>query len=117
MIDHSNNGVVDVLIVTALKEEYDAVLMVEAGAAPNSAWVEGLPETKNRAARRYFIAADGGPLRIFVTQALDMGRSETANAAVPFLEKYAVRCLAMFGLCAERYRVFELRDVIVPDTL
>jgi nucleoside phosphorylase len=93
---------VDVLIVTAVKEEYDAVLAVHAGAREGSRWEERPGPTGLAVAIRTFITADGGALRVAATRAPGMGGVATANAAVPLVTQYRPRCVAMCGVCAGR---------------
>ncbi len=65
----------DVLIVTAVAEEHAAVLAVETGAAPGSAWAE-----HEGVAFRDF-DGEGGTLRVAVVQALGMGGTQAAIAS------------------------------------
>lgn len=108
---------VDVLIVTAVKEEYDAVLAVHTGARAGSAWEERPGPTGLAVAFRTFITEDGGELRIAATRALEMGGVAAANAAVPLVTEYQPRCIAMCGVCAGRKGEVQLGDVIVADRL
>jgi nucleoside phosphorylase len=108
---------VDVLIVTALKLEYDAVLKVETGARPGSAWEKLPTPTGLEAAVRTFQTVDGRPLRVAVSRSLGMGEREATNAAVPLIKDYKPSCLAMIGVCAGRRGEVELGDVIIADRL
>ena len=108
---------VDVLIVTAIKLEYDAVLDVHTGATPGSIWRRERGPTGLEVAFRTFQAADGGTLRVAVTRALEMGGVATAAAAAPLVHAYAPRCLAMCGVCAGRKGKVGLGDVIIADRL
>jgi len=63
---------IDALIVTAVPDEYDAVLGVHTGAVPGSDWEKRTGSTGLEVAYRTF-EAEGGVLRIAVTQALGMG--------------------------------------------
>ena len=72
---------VDVLIVTAIKLEYDALLKVDTGAAPSSKWEHREGPTGFNVAFRSFRAADGGMLRVAATYALTMGGVAAAGAA------------------------------------
>lgn len=112
----ANNDAAEVLIVTAVKEEWDAVLKVDTEAEPGSMW-----ETKPGAAglgiahRRFMTPR--GLLRIAVTQALGMGGVAAVNAAAPLIDPLGVQCLAMCGVCAGRRGKVELGDVIIADRL
>lgn len=107
---------VDVLIVTAVIDEWNAVLAVDAGAKPDSAWETRVASTKLEIAFREFATAKG-VLTVAVTQALDMGGVEAVMAAAPLLAEYDVRCLAMCGVCAGRRGSVELGDVIIADRI
>jgi nucleoside phosphorylase len=108
---------VDVLIVTAVKEEYDAALWVDTGAWPGSAWEKRPGPTRLEVAFRTFRARDGSPVRVAVTRALEMGGVATTNATVPLLSAYQPRCVAMCGVCAGRRGDVQLGDVIIADRL
>ena len=108
---------VDVLIVTAIKLEYDALLKVDTGAAPSSKWEHREGPTGFNVAFRSFRAADGGMLRVAATYALTMGGVAAAGAAAPLVNAYQPRCLAMCGVCAGRKGHVCLGDVIIGDRL
>jgi nucleoside phosphorylase len=108
---------VDVLIVTAVKEEYDAVLDVETGAVPGSRWENQDGPVGLEVAFRQFHTLDGRLLRVAATRALEMGGVAATNAAVPLLREYSPRCLAMCGVCAGRRGEVQLGDVVVADRL
>src|SRR5277367_1219915 len=101
----------DVLIVTAVPDEYAAVLDAGGGAL---AWTTQPGPIGLTVAFRD-LAVDGGSLTIAVTQALGMGGSQAVIAAASLLHEYEVRCLAMCGVCAGRRGEVELGDVIVAD--
>ena len=106
----------DVLIVTAVKDEWEAVLAVDTGAEVGSTW-ENL-QSSNRVDMRVrnFHVADG-VLRIAVMQVLGIGRVETIGAAAQLLNEHQIRCLAMCGICAGRRGEVELGDVIIADRI
>lgn len=106
---------VDVLIVTALKLEFEQVLKVEDG-AEDAAWTEERGPLGLDVAFRSFQGAYG-TLRVAVTWATDMGMVATSTAAIPLVEKYQPQCIAMSGVCAGRAGKVELGDVIVADRL
>jgi nucleoside phosphorylase len=114
--DQSKKWLADVLIVTAVKDEYQAVLAVDTGAAPRSAWEKRTGSTRLEVAFRNF-ATDRGLLRIAVTQALGMGGVGAVNAAAQLVQDYKVHCLAMCGVCAGRRGEVALGDVLVADRL
>jgi hypothetical protein len=108
---------VDVLIVTAVKLEYDAVLQVHTGAWEGSQWEKRLGPTGFTVAFRTFKAANGAPLRVAVTRTLEMGGVAAANAAAPLVTAYRPSCLAMCGVCVGRRGKVQLGDVIIADRL
>jgi nucleoside phosphorylase/tetratricopeptide (TPR) repeat protein len=107
---------IDALIVTAVKLEYDQVLLVDTGAAPDSRW-EPSEAPGPSTAFRTFRAKSGAAMRVAVTLAADMGGVETVLAALTAMHAHAPRCIAMCGVCAGRRGAVELGDVIVADRL
>jgi nucleoside phosphorylase len=106
---------VDVLIVTAVKDEWDAVLAVDTGAKPGSAWEKRRGASGPEVAYRDF-TTEGGALCVAVVQAFEMGREQAVIAAAPLLELHPeIRCVAMCGVCAGRRGDVALGDVIVAD--
>src|SRR5689334_4531984 len=106
---------VDLLILTALKEEYEAVLAVDTGAAPGGRWREETVDGVHRASLRTFTARDGAPLRVAVTWATSMGGVATAAAVQPAVARYRLGLLGMCGVCAGRRGEVGLGDVIAAD--
>jgi nucleoside phosphorylase len=106
---------VDVLIVTALKLEFEQVLKVEDG-AEDAAWTEERGPLGLDVAFRSF-RGTSGTLRVAVTWATDMGMVAASTAAIPLMEKYQPQCIAMSGVCAGRPGKVELGDVIIADRL
>ena len=109
---------VDALVLTALRMEFEAVLEVDAGAVPNSAWEEmrspfGLP-----VAFRSFVVARGRPLRVAVAVAPAMGGMAAVNTLLPLVGELKPRCIAMCGVCAgRRDKGVRLGDVVAADRL
>jgi nucleoside phosphorylase/tetratricopeptide (TPR) repeat protein len=104
---------VDVLIITAVRDEYEAVRRVDTGAMPGSRW----EETDAGVALRSFQSADGGALRVAVAKALEMGTVSTTIRAMEFVKEFRPSCLAMCGVCAGFEGKVALGDVIVADLL
>lgn len=105
----------DVVILTALRLEFDAVLDVDAGAVPGSAWEQtrgpdGLP-----LAFRPFVVAHQRPLRVAVAAAPDMGAVAAASTLLPLIDRLEPRCIAMCGVCAGRRGKVQLGDVIAAE--
>ena len=104
---------VDALIITAIKEELDELLKVEAGASPGSRWDVRLGPTGLKVAFQTFGAVKGGSLSIAIAQAVGMGGVETASVAGTLIAAYPPRCIAMCGVCAGRRGDVNLGDVII----
>jgi WD40 repeat protein/nucleoside phosphorylase len=105
----------DVLIVTALKEELDAVLGLNLGMDEQSTW--RLLRDRHefpyhvREVRNVF----GEVLRIAAAWSGEMGETAATARAVSLIDELEPECLAMCGICAgKRGKVF-LGDVIVAD--
>jgi nucleoside phosphorylase/tetratricopeptide (TPR) repeat protein len=110
-----NNRII-VVLVTALKDEYDQVLAVEAGAI-GQRWVQAPGLDGRLVATRRFRAADGGTLEIIATWATEMGGVITASLATSLIEKYNPHCISMCGICAGRRGKVSLGDVIFGERL
>lgn len=103
---------VDVLIVTAIGLEFDAVLKVDEGAALGHHWEECVDSQKLRLAIRTFMTINEEPLRVAVAQAASMRAEAAVDRAVALLPILRPRCLAMCGVCAGRPGKVNLGDVI-----
>jgi nucleoside phosphorylase len=115
--DAPRHRVVDVVIMTAIPLEFDAVRAVDAGAVPGSTWESGRSPSGLPVAYRSFTAASGRPLRVAVSVAADMGATAVTNALLPLVEQLQPRCVAMCGVCAGRRGKVQLGDVIAADRL
>jgi nucleoside phosphorylase/tetratricopeptide (TPR) repeat protein len=101
----------DVLIVTAVPEEYAAVLAAGGGEAAWSTWEASTGVTV--ATQNFDVP--GGVLHVGVTQALGMGAAQAVIAAAELIKQHDVQCLAMCGVCAGRRGDVALGDVIIAD--
>ncbi|MCU0654256.1 MAG: hypothetical protein MUF64_02880 [Polyangiaceae bacterium] len=111
---HKDGELADVLIVTAVKDEWEAVLAVDTGAVPGSAWQKHSSDGPEVVFRDF--TTENATLRIAVIQSFGMGREHAAIAAAPLLERHPeIRCLAMCGVCAGKRGDVALGDVIVAD--
>ena len=106
----------DVVIVTALRLEYDAVLAVSAGAV-HAAWEHAKSPSGLPVAFRSFAVALGRPLRVALAMASDMGAPAAVFALLPLIETLQPRCIAMCGVCAGRPTKTELGDVVAASRL
>ncbi|MCY1054925.1 COR domain-containing protein [Nannocystis sp. SCPEA4] len=103
-------GGCDVLIVTALKEELDALLAVQEGIGERWTKIDDKPA-------RFVCTLEGaeGPLRVVAVRLSKMGGRKLAEVAAPMVEPLQVRCLAMCGVCAGHPDDTDLGDVIIAD--
>jgi nucleoside phosphorylase/tetratricopeptide (TPR) repeat protein len=107
----------DVVILTAIRLEYDAAKEVDAGAVAGSQWEtidgpNGLP-----VAFREFTVANGRPLRIALAVSPEMGATAATNTLLPLVERLQPRCIAMCGVCAGRRGKTNLGDVVTAERL
>jgi nucleoside phosphorylase len=110
---------VDVLIIAALKIEYDAARdAASAGYAGNpgvSVWVEqGLETTVPFILGDYFLI-DGSHISVALARPTRMGGTATAPVVSSLVERLKPACLAMCGVCAGNPAVVALGDVIVAE--
>ncbi len=107
---------IDVLIITALREEYAQVLEVSAGASTGTQWETRPGPLGHEVAFRSFESEHlGAHLEVAVTWATGMGGVATASEAERLIAEYAPRCLAMCGVCAGRRGDVNIGDVIIAD--
>jgi nucleoside phosphorylase len=99
LMHESKPVLADVLIVTALKEEYDEARKVDDGALEQ--WTEWSHRNFEFATRTYK-GKNGAPLRVALTWASRKGEQATTEAAGQLLDVVGARCLAMSGVCAGR---------------
>jgi len=102
---------VDVLIVTALKEELDALLEVTTGL------VEPWRDQHGGDVPHHVATFDGehGQVRMAAVRLTRMGGVATAMAATRLAELLTPICLAMCGVCAGHPEDTDLGDVIIAD--
>jgi nucleoside phosphorylase len=108
-------GGIDVLVVAALQEEFDAVREVAArGVAGDpgvQSWEEHDEEPPPYHLGRYRLAG-GGLLHVALARPIEMGGAATGAVAGPLTERLRPRCLAMSGVCAGNPAEVVLGDVI-----
>lgn len=106
---------VDVLVVTALPEELDAVRDVAAAGTAGDpgveSWVEFSDDPPPYQLGEYRLAA-GGSLVVALARPIEMGGTATGAVAGLLAERLRPRCLAMSGVCAGNPDLVVLGDVI-----
>ncbi len=104
----------DVLIITALKEEYDEAKKVNEGAVDD--WTE-IHVAETEVAFRNYRTMSGKDLRIALTWTTRMRTTAAATAAGTLADRFGVRCIAMAGVCAGRRGKVQPGDVIIGSIL
>ncbi|HWO21225.1 MAG TPA: hypothetical protein VNO30_20795 [Kofleriaceae bacterium] len=105
------------VILTAIRLELDAVLMVDDGAVPGTTWDLATGPSGLPVAFRPFVGQGGRPLRVAVAVAPAMGATAAVNTLLPLVEALRPRCIAMCGVCAGRRGKTRLGDVVAADRL
>ncbi|UQA56951.1 CHAT domain-containing protein [Polyangium aurulentum] len=116
-LPRAHGGAIDALVLTATKDEHDALLEVQTGAWPGSAWERRPGPMGFEVALRTFEAKDGRPLRVVASRAAEMGQVAATSIGGQLIARYNPRCVAMSGVCAGRRGEIELGDVIFADRL
>lgn len=98
---------VDVLVVTAVKDECDLVRQLE------SDW----QERTDTSGFPYYVRKDPEGLSWALARATDMGPELAANVATRLVSMLKPRCLAMVGVCAGWREKLQLGDVVVAERL
>ena len=106
---------VDVLIVTALQDELEAVLAL--GDGGRAGWNESKDQQGFRCYRRCIDNGRGGLLRLAAAWTGEMGGRTAAVRAQQLIGELDPTCLAMCGICAGYRKKVALGDVIVADQL
>ena len=106
---------VDVLVLCALKDEFDQLLAVEDGLLSDG-WVQSTSNGRI-VADATFSTTDDRHLSIRATWAASMGREQTQAVIGEHTRNTPVKCIAMSGICAGRRGKTELGDVIFAERL
>jgi nucleoside phosphorylase len=110
---------VDVLIVTALKEEYeaarDSVPAKFTGNGSESVWTEQDTGKDAPYLIRKLIDPDGATLTFALVRPTRMGGLSAAPIASILVERLKPQCLAMCGVCAGNPDAVTLGDVIIAE--
>lgn len=105
-----------VVLLTALKDEYDQVLRVNNGAIEDD-WTMSTAADGRLVASRSYHAAGSLTLRVTTTWASAMGGVASATLASTLLDTIRPHCLAMCGICAGKRGKVSQGDVIFADRL
>nr|MCH9683084.1 hypothetical protein [Deltaproteobacteria bacterium] len=106
----SSTSPLDVLIVTALRDELDALLSVSEGLREPWTRVDDDPP-------RRLATFDGahGPVRVAAVRLTEMAGIATATVTAPLLDALAPRGLAMCGVCAGHPGDTDRGDVVIAE--
>lgn len=116
-MNQGNERRADVVILTAIGLELDAVLRVDAGAVPGSSWETSSGPTGLPVAFRSFLVESGRPLRVAAAMSPAMGATAALNTLLPLVAELRPSCVAMCGVCAGRRGKVNLGDVVAADRL
>ena len=110
-----HNTAVDVVIFTALKMEFDALIEVGGG---EEAWTKILDKDGfTKYFTRNFKNNKGTIFKVATMWSDAMGSTKAAVWATELTKELSPRCLAMCGICAGRREEVSLGDVLVADRL
>ncbi|MDD5277340.1 MAG: effector-associated domain EAD1-containing protein [Methylovulum sp.] len=104
---------IDVMLICALKDEYDQVLQVTNGLI--NPWHEHPDANGWLVANASFATPSGNPLTICTTHASYMGREQVQALASKLISENPAKCIAMSGICAGRRGKVVLGDVIFAE--
>lgn len=106
---------VDVLIITALKVELDAVLALALGGQGEEQW----EQRTDRYGFPYYVRKltneNGDLLHVAAAGSGEMGEASSAARAVALIDELNPACLAMCGICAGKKGDTFLGDIVVAD--
>lgn len=107
---------IDVLVICALKDEFDQVLQIEHGICDDGWVTKGLKNGRLVADAR-FLCKDNSQITIRATWSTYMGREEASALVHNMLAEADFNCITMTGICAGRRGKISLGDVIFADRL
>jgi serine/threonine protein kinase/nucleoside phosphorylase len=115
MIPPPKENPVDVVIITALKDELDAVLAYASLGPDQESWERRRDRHGFPFYVRELFTEHGELLRVAAAWSGEMGESAAATRATTLIDELAPSCLAMCGICAGKRGDTFLGDVIVAD--
>ena len=107
---------IDLLIVCALKDEFQQVLQIKEGIC-SAGWVDKTLANGRLAADARFVGRDKVEISVRVTWSSYMGREEASALVHSMLSEADFKCIAMTGICAGRRGKVSLGDVIFAERL
>jgi nucleoside phosphorylase len=109
----------DVLVVTALAEEFEAAKAVAQARTPDGPgiqrWVERDASGSAPFVQGTYLCPDGRRLTVALARPIGMGGRSTAPLTTALVERLRPHCLAMCGVCAGNPADTVLGDVVVAD--
>lgn len=105
--------IIDVLIITALKDELDALKNCDDQAG--NTWQERKDTLGYPTYRTTLTHNNGTQLKIVVARPVEMAEINTSGLATRLVSELKPRCLAMTGVCAGNKKDTFLGDVIVAN--
>lgn len=110
---------IDVLIITALKEEYDAArdvaLATRLAGIGVAEWEERDATTPTPYLLGRYVAAGGFTMNVALARSTRMGGTATSPVVASLVERLKPHCLAMCGVCAGNPGDVALGDVIMAE--
>ncbi len=102
----NTNRKIDILIITAVKDEFDVVKSLEHD------WQEKIDPS----GFKYLERSENG-MSWALARSSEMGPEFAANVATRLIHYLKPRCLAMLGICAGDPKKVSLGDIIVAERL
>ncbi len=115
MDEHQASRHVDILVLTALQDELDAVLAL--GETGRTGWAESRDGAGFRLYKRGFVSERGESFIVAAAWIGEKGERTAAIRGMQLLDELDPSCLAMCGVCAGYPREVALGDIIVADQI
>lgn len=115
----SSLDTVDVLLITAIKEEFEAAKQAFRATHSAGDGVQSWQDCTEHTNAPYWLGTffcDAKPLfRIALAQSTRMGAIRTGQLATTLVERLSPKCLVMCGVCAGNPKDFALGDIVVSE--
>lgn len=112
-ISESESKTIDILIITALKDELDALKNCDNQSG--NTWQELKDNSNYPYYKTSLNQKNGSKLNLVAARPVEMGENYTNNLATRLISELKPRCLAMTGVCAGNKKDTFLGDVIVAN--